>query len=68
MTYRVEVAIDGVKNSEVGPVTLDHGREWEETEGFTLDRTGDNQKVEFLSYEKGQNEVYHRLHLWVDVR
>ena len=27
VTYRVEVAIDGVKNNEVGPVALDHNGE-----------------------------------------
>jgi len=60
---RVEVAIDGVKNNEVGPVALDHNGEWEEIVGFTPGRAGDNQKVEFLLYKQGQNEVYQRLHL-----
>ena len=68
VTYRVGVAIDGVKNNEVGPVALDHDGEWEEIVGFTPGRAGDNQKVEFLLYKQGQNEVYQRLHLWVDVR
>jgi len=68
VTYQVEVAIDGVKNNEVGPVTLDHDGEWEEIVGFTPERAGDTQKVEFLLYKQGQSEVYQRLHLWVDVR
>ncbi len=68
VTYRVEVVIDGVKNSEVGPVALDHDGEWEEIVGFTPGKAGDNQKVEFLLYKQGQNEVYQRLHLWVDIR
>ncbi|MFC2017002.1 DUF1616 domain-containing protein [Chloroflexota bacterium] len=67
MTYRVEVVIDGVKNSEVGPVTLEHDGKWEGEIGFVLDVAGENQKVEFLLYRQGQNEVYQRLHLWVDV-
>ncbi|MBA7688309.1 hypothetical protein ES703_96788 [subsurface metagenome] len=67
VTYQVEVVIDGVKNSEVGPVTLDHDGGWEEIVGFTPGMAGDNQKVEFLLYKQGQNEVYQRLHLWVDV-
>ncbi len=66
--YRVEVAIGEVKNNEVGPVTLDHDGKWEEIVGFTPDKAGDKQKVEFLLYRQGQNEVYQRLHLWVDVR
>ena len=68
VTYRVEVAINGVKNSEVVPVALDHDGEWEETVGFTPNKAGDNQKVEFLLYRQGQSEVYQRLHLWVDVQ
>lgn len=68
VTYRVEVAIDGVKNNEIGPVALDHDGKWEEIISFTPVRTGENQKVEFLLYKQGQNEVYQKLHLWVDVR
>ena len=68
VTYRVEAVIDGVKNNEVGPVVLEHDGEWEEIVGFTPGRAGDNQKVEFLLYKQGQNEAYHKLHLWVDVR
>ncbi len=68
VTYRVEVAIDGIKNNEVELVALDHDGEWEEIIGFTPDKAGDNQKVEFLLYRQGQKEVYQRLHLWVDVR
>ena len=68
VTYQVEVAIDGVRNNEVEPVALDHNGEWEEIVGFTPRRAGDNQKVEFLLYKQGQNEVYQRLHLWVDVQ
>ena len=68
VTYRVEVVIDGVKNNEVGPVTLEHDGEWEKIVGFTPDRAEDKQKVEFLLYRQGQSEVYQKLHLWVDVR
>ncbi len=68
VTYRVEVVIGGVKNNEAGPVTLEHDEEWEDIVSFTPDRAGDKQKVEFLLYRQGQSEVYHRLHLWVDVR
>ena len=67
-TYRVEVRIDGVISNEVGPVTLEHGEKWQETVGFTPDRVGDKQKVEFLLYRPAESEVYQRLHLLVDVR
>jgi len=67
LTYRVEVVIDGIENNEVEPVTLDHDEKWEGMVAFTPDKTGDNQKVEFLLYKQGQKEVYQRLHLWVNV-
>jgi len=68
VTYRVEIMIGGVKNNEVGPVTLEHDGEWEKIVSFTPDRAGDKQKVEFLLYRQGQSGVYQRLHLLVDVR
>jgi uncharacterized membrane protein len=67
LTYRVEILIDTVKNSEIGPVTLEHRGKWEEIVSFTPNRVGDNQKVEFWLYRQDQNEVYQKLHLWVDV-
>lgn len=67
VTYRVEVVIDGARNSGVGPVTLEYGEKWEEKVSFTPTRVGDNQKIEFLLYRQGQNEIYQKLHLWVDV-
>lgn len=68
VTYRVEIAIDGVKHNEVGPVELDHDGKWEQVTGFTPGSAGDDQLVEFLLYRQGQEDVYRRLHLWVDVR
>ena len=65
-TYRVEVRIDGVLSSWVGPVVLEPDEKWEEIMGFTPDRAGDKQKVEFLLYKQGQSEVSQRLHLWLD--
>ena len=67
-TYWVEVAIDGVKNNELGAVTLEDGEKWEGTVSFTPEKVGDNQKIEFLLYRQGWDGVYQRLHLWVDVQ
>lgn len=64
ITYRVEVVTDGAKTSELGPVTLEHGENWEGTVSFTASRWS-NQKVEFLLYRQEQNEVYQALHLRV---
>lgn len=67
-TYWVEVAIDGVKNNELGTVTLEDGEKWEGIVGFTPDKAGDNQKVEFQLYRQGWEGVYQRLRLWVNVQ
>ena len=66
--YRVEVAVDGVTNTQSGTVTLEDGQKWEGIVGFAADRAGGSQKVEFLLYRQGWDGVYQGLHLWVDVR
>jgi uncharacterized membrane protein len=70
-TYRVEVRIGGVLSGKVELMTLEHGEKWEESLGFTSDRTGDKQKVELLLYnynKQAEGEVYQRLYLLVDVQ
>ena len=68
VSYRVEVRVDGVWNNEVGPIMLAGEQEWEEMVGFTPDKAGDDQKVEFLLYKDGETEPYLKpLQLWVDV-
>ena len=67
VTYRVEVTVDGIKSGEMETVALDHDGEWEKIVSFTPDGVGNSQKVEFLLYKQGWDEVYQRLHLWVGV-
>jgi uncharacterized membrane protein len=67
-SYRLEVRIDGVKNSEVEQFVLGDEQKWEETVSFTPDSVGDNQKVEFLLYKNKGGEPYRRLHIWVNVK
>ena len=67
-TYRIEVAIDGIRNNEMGIVLLKENERWKGTIGFIPTKEGNNQKVEFLLYEQGEVEVRSRLHLWVDVQ
>ena len=67
VTYHVEITIDGVKNTEMGSVTLEHGEKWEEVASFVPKRVGNDQKVEFLLYRLGQDDVYRRIHLWTDI-
>jgi len=61
------VIIDGQKNSEQGPIVLEHDEKWEEEISFVPKVAGQNQRVDFLLYKQGEGEVYQRLHLWVDV-
>ncbi|MDD5083118.1 MAG: DUF1616 domain-containing protein [Dehalococcoidales bacterium] len=68
VSYQVEVVIDGVPDSETGPVVLDHDGRWEETLGFTPDKVGEGQKVEFRLYRQGTSGIYRQLQLWIDVQ
>ena len=67
MSYRVEVMVNGVKNTDIGPVVLSHEEKWEGEVSFVLGTVGEKQKVEFLLYKQGQTEVCQSLLLWVDV-
>ncbi len=67
VSYRLEVRVDGEQKRSMEPIVLDDGQKWEEIVAFTVDKTGDKQKVEFLLYKPGQTEVYDSTHLWIDV-
>ena len=68
MSYRVKVKIDGVSNSEIEPIALQHNEKREIIVSFTPNRAGDNQEVEFLLYKNGGNEPYRRVRLPIDVK
>lgn len=68
INYYVELAIDGVKNGEVGPLVLADEDKWEEEVSFAPQKAGDDQKVEFLLYRDGESEPYCTLHLLIDVK
>lgn len=68
VSYRVEVRIGGEKNSEVGPIMLEHGQRWEGEVSFVPQVPGENQKVEFLLYKIGEAEPrFQPIYLWADV-
>jgi len=49
-------------------VTLANNETWERPVNYTLNRTGDYQKLEFLLYKEGNfTASYRDLHLWVNV-
>jgi len=66
-SYRIEIRASGVIIKEVGPVNLQHGQKWEQAMDFTPVSVGENQKIEFLLFKRGEDEPYQRLHLWLDV-
>jgi uncharacterized membrane protein len=67
--YRVEVRIDGIKNTEVTGITLEHEEKWEQEVSFVSERVGENQKLEFLLYKDGELEpCLDPLRLWIDVK
>ena len=69
VNYRVEVRVNGVRNNEVGPVTLGNSEKWEGEVIFTPQVAGMNQKVEFLLYKRAEAEpCFEPLRLWFDVR
>ncbi len=65
MRYQVEITIEGIIDSEIGPVVLAHEGQWEQEVSFTLAKVGDKQKVDFILYKEGQR--HSQLHLWIDV-
>ena len=49
-------------------LTLQHNQTWERPVTYVLNRTGDQQKLQFLLYEDGNfTAPYRDLHLWVNV-
>ena len=49
-------------------LTLAHNETWEKPVNYTLNRTGDRQKLQFLLYREGNfTGSYRDLHLWVNV-
>jgi len=68
VSYRVEIAIDGARDKEIGPIVLEHGEKWEGEASFAPTKIGDNQKVQFSLYEEGKSFFKEELHLWIDVK
>jgi len=67
VSYQLEVRIDGEQKRNLEPIVLNNGQKWEEIVAFTVDKQGEEQKVEFLLYKLGQTEVYDSLRLQIDV-
>ncbi len=68
VSYWVDVKIDGVRESQIDLLKLEHNEKREEIVSFTPHRAGDSQKVEFLLYKDRKSVSYLMLHLWIDVK
>ncbi len=66
--YRLEIKLAGTPIGELGPVMLEREQKWEREVDITPVMVGDNQKVEFLLFEEGQEKPRSLLHLWLDVK
>ena len=67
-TYRVEINLEGTTYREIREIVLEHQEKFEEAVSFTPDKTGDNQKLEFLLFRDENVEVYQSVFLLIDVR
>lgn len=68
VSYEVEMRVDGVTSERIGPRRLAHEERWEQQVRFVPTKVGEEQKVEFLLYELGQDKPCETLHLWIDVK
>lgn len=67
MNYTMHMNLD---NSTIlmENMTLPHNQTWEKPVSYVLNKTGDEQKLEFLLYKEGNfTGSYRDLHLWVNV-
>ena len=66
-TYRLEVLLN---KRAIGEENIDlmHNETWEDLFTFSATEKQKDQKLEFLLYKDGVDEIYQSLHLWVDAR
>ncbi|MGA2158553.1 MAG: DUF1616 domain-containing protein [Dehalococcoidia bacterium] len=68
VTYRVEIAINGLKNSEIGPLPLEDKGKWEQAITFMPTTVGEHQQVQFLLFKNSESTPYLSLNLWINVK
>ena len=68
ITYRVQSLINGVINSELGPLVLNRDEKQSIIISLQPVMAGKNQKVEFLLYKQPQAEVYRSLYILVNIK
>ena len=68
VTYQLSVKQGDTVINRTGPITLVNEQKWEQQVSFTLTKTGNNQKVDFLLYKNAVTNAYLSLNLWIDVK
>ena len=68
MTYLVEVRIEGDKVQEVGPIKIVPEEKWEQEVAFSLQKVGEDQRVDFLLFKAGGSQPYRQLQLPIKIR
>jgi len=68
VTYRIVVKLDNETIATINNIALGHGMKWEQNFTFTLNKTGEKMKLEFILFREGLDEPYRNLHLWITVR
>lgn len=67
VNYTMRLSMDNVSIYDRN-LSLQHNQTWEQPISYTLNKTGDEQKLEFLLYKEGNfTGPYRDLHLWVNV-
>jgi len=63
---RAKLRIEGEERGEI-KVELEPEQAWGKAVGFVPQKTGENQKVEFVLYKDGEPYFEDQLYLWVEV-
>lgn len=67
MNYILRTLLEGHSITADYEISLIAGEKWKTDIAFTLNKLGDNQKVEYQLLEKDSNKLISSLYLWIDV-
>lgn len=66
--YRIEVRANGLLLTEVDLVTVENGATLNVPLSYNMEKSGNNQRVEFLLFYVDEPTVYRQLQVWTNVR
>jgi len=70
VNYTIKVRLDNETITTINGINLKREEKWEQNYTFTVQKTGDKMKLEFLLFAEleGADEPYRSLHLWITVK